>query len=279
MVTTHSHTSSPTEQSPLAALKAKQHGIWSSGDYNRIAALTVPVADRLVEVADPRPHNRVLDVATGTGHAALAAARRFCEVTGVDYIPALVEIARRRAAAEDLDVQFVDGDAEDLPFADESFDVVVSAIGVMFTADHERAASELLRVCRPGGQIALANWTPEGFVGQMLRTVGRHVAPPAVAKPPTRWGSADALQELLGGTATVRTERGAASQRFLSPEHFVDFFLTHYGPTYKAYGSLGSDAGAALRRDLVELARGSNRALDGSLRLEWEYLIAVATKH
>jgi len=277
MVTTH--TPIPTEQSPFAALKAKQRGIWSSGDYNRIAALTVPVAERLVEVADPRPHDRVLDVATGTGHAALAASRRFCEVTGVDYVPALVEIARRRAAAEDLDVRFVDGDAEDLPFADESFDVVVSAIGVMFTADHERAASELLRVCQPGGHVALASWTPEGFVGQMLRTVGRHVTPPAVAKPPTRWGSTEALHELFGAAATVRAERGTASQRFTSPEHFVDFFLTHYGPTHKAYGALGADAGEALRRDLVELAADSNRALDGSLRLEWEYLIAIATKH
>jgi SAM-dependent methyltransferase len=272
---THSH----TEQSALAALKTKQHGIWSSGDYNRIAALTVPVAERLVEVTDPRPNDRVLDVATGTGHAALAAARRFCDVTGVDYVSALVEIARRRAAAEDLEVRFADGDAEELAFADESFDVVFSAIGVMFTADHDRAAAELLRVCRQGGRIALASWTPEGFVGQMLRTVGRHVAPPPAAKPPTRWGSAEALTELLGAAAMVRTERGTASQRFLSPEHFVDFFLTNYGPTYKAYRALGADAGEALRRDLVELARASNHALDGSLKLEWEYLVAIATKH
>jgi SAM-dependent methyltransferase len=272
-------TDTQTEQSPLATLKAKQHGIWSSGDYNRIAALTVPVAERLVQAADPRPGDRVLDVATGTGHVALAAARRFCEATGMDYVSALVEIARRRAAAEDLDVRFEEGDAESLAFPDESFDVVFSAIGVMFTADHDRAAAELLRVCRPGGQIALASWTPEGFVGQMLRTVGRHVTPPPVAKPPTRWGSPEALQELLGAAVTMRCERRTASQRFHSPEHFADFFLTHYGPTYKAYGALGADAGEALRQDLVALARDSNRALDGSLLLEWEYLVAIATKH
>jgi ubiquinone/menaquinone biosynthesis C-methylase UbiE len=274
-----STTNTQTEQSPLAALKAKQHVIWTSGDYNRIAALTVPVAERLVEVADPRPGDQVLDVATGTGHAALAAARRFCEVTGVDYVSALVEIARRRAAAENVDVRFEDGDAENLSFPDESFDAVFSAIGVMFTADHDRAAAELLRVCRPGGQVALASWTPEGFVGQMLRTVGRHVAPPAVAKPATRWGSPEALEELMGAAASIRCERRTVSQRFHSPEHFADFFLTYYGPTHKAYGALGADAGEALRRDLVELARDSNRALDGSLRIEWEYLIAIATKH
>jgi ubiquinone/menaquinone biosynthesis C-methylase UbiE len=238
----------------------------------------VPVAEALVEAADPRPGERVLDVATGTGHAALAAARRFCEVTGIDYVSALVEIARRRAVAEDLDVSFSEGDAEAIDHPDEAFDVVTSAIGVMFTADHQRAADELVRVCRPGGRIALASWTPEGFVGQMLRTVGRHVPPPPVAQPPTRWGTPEVLQQLFGDAAELRSERRTVSQRFSSAEHFVDYFLTYYGPTYKAYGALEPDGQARLREDLVELAQSSNRALDGTVLLDWQYLLVIATR-
>jgi SAM-dependent methyltransferase len=170
-------------------IKAKQQVTWQSGDYAKIAWLTVPVAEALVVAADPAPGARVLDVATGTGHAALGAARRFCDVTGIDYVPALIAAARRRADAEGLAVTFREADAENLPFPDGSFDQVLSAIGVMFTADHQRAADELMRVCRPGGRIALANWVPTGFVGQMLAAVARHVTPPAGALPPTRWAS------------------------------------------------------------------------------------------
>jgi ubiquinone/menaquinone biosynthesis C-methylase UbiE len=267
-----------TSPSPLEALKVKQHGIWSSGDYNRIAALTVPVSETLVDLAGPRPGERVLDVATGTGHAALAAARRFSTVTGVDYVESLVDIARRRAAAENLDVAFEVGDAEDLRFADASYDVVLSAIGVMFTADHERAAAELLRVIRPGGRVALASWTPDGFVGQILRMVGRHVPPPPVATPPTHWGDLETLRPLLGDAAITRSERREVKQRFASPEHFADLFLTYYGPTHKARAALDEEGQAGLRADLVELARSRNTSDDGSVLLPWEYLVVVATR-
>jgi SAM-dependent methyltransferase len=174
-----------TVPSALETLKVKQQQIWSSGDYGRIAWITVPLARELVEAVELRPGAQVLDVACGTGHVALEAARTICDVTGIDYIPELVEVARRRAQAEDLEVHFQVADAEALPFADGSFDFVLSSIGVMFTADHDRAAAELVRVCRPGGRIGMANWTPTGFVGQMLKTVGKHVPPPPAAQPPS----------------------------------------------------------------------------------------------
>jgi SAM-dependent methyltransferase len=260
-------------------IKAKQHATWSSGDYGKVAWLTVPVAEALVEAAGPRPGARVLDVATGTGHVALAAARRFADVTGIDYVPALVETARRRAAAEELDVEFREADAEALPFPDASFDDVMSAIGVMFTSDHARAAAELVRVCRPGGRIAVANWTPSGFVGRMLATVGKHVPPPAGALPPTRWGDPSTMRDLLGDEVSeVRHTTHTVVQRFLSPEHFADFFVAHYGPTHMAARRLDEAGKRALRDDLIALAREMNGATDGTTVLEWEYLVTVATR-
>jgi SAM-dependent methyltransferase len=222
----------------LEELKTKQQKMWSSGDYGKVAWVTDPLADPLCDSIQLRPGSTVLDVATGTGHVALAAARRFCVTTGIDFVPALVETATVRAAAEGLDIDFRTADAEDLPFEDGSFDFVMSAIGVMFTADHARAARELARVCRRGGRIGLASWTPSGFLGQLFKTVGKYVPPPPGVKPPTSWGSEDGIRELLGdqsselhlSTATVR-------QRFLSPEHFTDFFLTEYGPTLKLRSS------------------------------------------
>ena len=262
----------------LTEIKARQQATWSSGAYDRIAWITVPLADTLCESVDLRPGSSVLDVATGTGHVALAAARRFCDVTGVDYVPALVEVARRRADAEGLDVTFEEGDAEALRFEDDSFDYVLSAIGVMFTADHAKAASELVRVCRPGGTIGMVNWTPTGFVGDMFRTIGRHVPPPPEAKPPGLWGTADYLKELIGDCADLRVEEGAISMRFLSPEHFADFFLENYGPTLKAFESLPEGDRAALRDDLVDLATKRNRAQDGAAICDFEYIVAVAKK-
>ena len=263
----------------LEALKRKQQGIWSSGDYNKIAAITVPVAETLVEAAEIAPGSQVLDVATGTGHVALAAARQFGQVSAVDYVPALLEVARRRAAAEGVPIALAEGDAENLQYADGTFDAVLSALGVMFTADHARAAAELVRVSRPGGTIALANWTPDGFIGQLLATVGRHVPPPPVATPPTRWGRPDSVKELLGDAVSdVRFEKHTVTQRFASPEHFADYFLTYYGPTHMAFQSLSAEGRTALRDDIVELARGANQAHDGSFTSQWEYLVTIATK-
>lgn len=263
----------------LEQVKEKQQATWSSGDYGRIAWLTAPLGDALCEAIDLPPGSRVLDVATGTGHVALAAARRFCEATGVDYVPALVEIAGRRAEAEDLEVEFREGDAEQLPFDDGAFDYVLSAIGVMFTADHGRAARELARVCRPGGTIGVVSWTPSGFVGQMLKAVATHVPPPSGVQPPPRWGTEEYVRELLGddvGEISFGTD--TIAMRFPSPEFYADFFIEHYGPTRKASEALDEEGRAAFREDLVELARRTNRAGDEVATIDWEYLTAVARR-
>jgi SAM-dependent methyltransferase len=260
-------------------LRDKQQKVWSSGDYNRIAALTVPVSEHLVEHVGVTPGSRVLDVATGTGHVALAAARRFAVTTGVDYVPALLEIARRRAAAEDLDIDFSEADAEHLSYDDASFDYVLSAIGVMFAADHARAARELVRVTKPGGTIGLASWTPEGFVGGMLAAVGRHVSPPAGAQPPTRWGVEAVVAELLGdGVRDVRSFTSTVRQRFASAEAYADFFITYYGPTFAAAGRLDDAGRDAFRADLVELGRSFDRGGEAGVVLDWEYRIVTAER-
>ncbi|GGS93261.1 hypothetical protein GCM10010156_59380 [Planobispora rosea] len=263
----------------LQELKSRQQKTWASGDYSKIAWLTVPMADVLCDAADLRAGSAVLDVATGTGHVALAAARRFCTVTGVDYVPALLDRAARRAEAEDLPVDFREADAENLPFADASFDYVLSSIGVMFTADHQRAANELIRVCRPGGRVGVASWTPAGFIGELLRTVSNHAPPPPAALPPTRWGEEGTIRELFGdGVSALTFITAAVTQRFSSPEHFADFFLTHYGPTLKAAERLDDAGRRAFRDDLVAIAAKSNRVTDGTLVSDWEYRIAVATR-
>lgn len=264
---------------PLEELKAKQHTIWSNGDYRRIAWVTVPLAEQLCNAVQLRPGASVLDVASGTGHVALQAARTFCDVTGIDYVAELIETARLRAAAEGLPVAFEVADAEALPFADSSFDYVVSAIGVMFTADHDRAAAELVRVCKPGGTIGLANWTAEGFIGRVLKTVGAHVPPPPVALPPTRWGNEDVVRELLGGTISgISSQTYVVTQRFVSPAAFADFMLTYYGPTYTAAQRLEDSARSAFRDDLIGLAHDANQATDGTCMVDWEYRVIKGVK-
>ena len=263
----------------MTELRAKQQQVWSSGDYNRIAALTVAVNETLVTSAQVAPGEDVLDVATGTGHAALAAARVGARVTGIDYVPELLDIGRQRAAAERLDVDFVEAAAEQLPFADGSFDAAISAIGVMFAADHERAAAELVRVVRPGGRIAVASWTRSGFVGGILGIVGRHVAPPPGAQSPVRWGEEDVVAELLGGDVErVSSSVHTVTERFRSAEAFADLFLTFYGPTRSAAQRLDDTGRAALRADLVNHAEVNARPGDDGLVTDWEYRIVRATR-
>jgi ubiquinone/menaquinone biosynthesis C-methylase UbiE len=276
---THTHEA----VTPLEELKAAQLRTWNSGDYGRIAWLTVPLARCLVTETGVRPGSSVLDVATGTGHVAIEAARMFCNVTGIDYVDSLVEVARRRAVAEVLPIAFEVADAEELPFADASFDAVLSAIGVMFTADHDRAAAELVRVCRPGGRIGVASWTAEGFIGQLLKTVTAHVQPPPVALPPTRWGNEEVVRELLGAEVTdVTSSVHVVTQRFVSAEAFADFMLTYYGPTYMAAQRLDVHGRAALRDDLVELARSFDTTDDvgddSGVALDWQYRVVTATR-
>lgn len=266
-------------QPDLLALKGVQHQIWSSGDYGRIAWITVPLADELIAAIDLAPGRTVLDVATGTGHVAIAAARAFCPTTGIDYVPGLVDTAAARAAAEGLDVTFEVGDAEALPYRDDRFDYVLSAIGTMFTANHQQTADEMVRVCRPGGRIGMANWTPSGFVGRMLQTVGRHVSPPAAALPPTRWGDPGVVADLFAAHVDdLRTWTGSVRQRFLSTEHFADFFIANYGPTLKAAAKLDPTQRAAFRADLIALADEFNLAADGTFISDWEYLLISARK-
>lgn len=263
----------------LVALKGVHHQTWSSGDYPSIAWITVPLADELVAAVDLVPGSSVLDVATGTGHVAIVAARVFCSTSGIDYVSALVDTAVRRAQAEGLDIAFEVGDAEALPYESDRFDYVLSAIGTMFTADHRRAADEMARVCRPGGRIGMANWTPSGFVGRMLQTVGRYVTPPAGAQPPTRWGDPQGIAELFGGQVDeLHTWTTAVRQRFLSTEHYADFFLTKYGPTLKAAAKLDQAQRGAFRADLVALAEEFNLASDGTFVSDWEYLVVSARK-
>lgn len=264
----------------LEAIKARQQMTWASGDYSAVGAILQLISERLVEAADLEAGWRVLDVAGGSGNASLAAARAGCEVVCTDYVPSLLDRARERAAAERLPIEVQQADAEALPFADASFDAVLSVIGAMFAADHGRAAAELVRVCRPGGTIALASWTPDSFVADMFRTVASHVPQPAVLQSPARWGSEDVLAELLGdGVTDVGHRRRTYTFRFRSPEHFVGFFREHYGPTHRAFAALEADERKALHADLVALvARADVRGGTGSVAVPATYLETVARR-
>lgn len=229
----------------VSSIKARQQAMWASGDFAVIGTTLQIVGELLCEGVDVRSGQRVLDVAAGNGNATLAAARRFASVTSTDYVPALLERARRRAEAEGLDVAFEVADAESLPFPAASFDVVLSTFGVMFAPDHEQSARELVRVCKPGGRIGLASWTPSGFLGQLFRLVGRYVPPIPGVQSPLLWGTDAHIQELFPGTAIAHTVRHFAF-RYRSPEHFVDVFRSYYGPTHKAFAALDADGQAAL---------------------------------
>ena len=254
----------------IATIKQRQQAAWAAGDYSAVGARILITSELLCEAVDLRAGEEVLDVACGSGNASLAAARRFCQVVGVDYVPALLDRARRRADAEGLDVAFKEADAEALPFPDASFDVVLSTCGAMFAPDQEQTASELLRVCRPGGRIGMVNWTPDSYVGELFRTLGRHLPPPPGVRPPVEWGSPERLRELFGPEVSISAPRRSFRWRFPSAEHQVDFFTTFYGPTAKALAALGADH--ALKTEMQELARRFNVADDDSLVLRMDYL-------
>lgn len=259
----------------LEAVKRRQQATWASGDFAEIATLIVSVAERLVDAADLKAGTSVLDVATGSGNAAIAAARLGCRVVGVDYVPSLLERARERAAAERLDVGFVEGDAEELPFEDAAFDGVVSVYGAMFAPHHARAAAELVRVCRPGGTIALASWTPGGFLGEMFRTIAARVPPPAGVASPMLWGTERHLLELFGDEVAWAHRRRTFTFRFASAEAFVRTFVRYYGPTLKAVEA----AGPELRSDLEALVRSWNRLPEpGPIAVPGTYLESVGLK-
>ena len=263
----------------LAAVKQRQQQAWASGDYHAVAALIHIVAERLVDAADLHAGWRVLDVATGSGNAAIAAARLGVQSVGVDYVPSLLDRARVRAAAEGLNVELVEGDAEALPFEDASFDAVTSVFGSMFAPDHERVAAEILRVTRPGGTIALASWTPTGYLGDFFRTMAKHVPPPAGVRSPMLWGTESHLRDLLGdGIASLEAVERTFTFRFPAAVELVSYFRMWYGPTVKAFASLDDEAREALERDLVELAIRHDRLGTDAIAIPATYLEAVAIR-
>ncbi len=269
----------PPPAPDLGAIKARQQATWSAGDYGVIGTRLQIVGEALCEAVDLRAGNRVLDVAAGNGNASLAAARRWGEVVATDYVPALLNDARARAAADRLAIEFREADAESLPFPDGSFDVVLSTFGVMFTPNQERAAAELVRVCRSGGKIGLANWTPESFIGQLFKTIGKHVPPPPGLKSPALWGTEVRLAELFASAAEeIDAQRREYVFRYRSPAHWLEVFRTYYGPTHKAFGALDAVNQHALAEDITALLRRFNRSGDESLVLPSEYLEVVITK-
>jgi ubiquinone/menaquinone biosynthesis C-methylase UbiE len=266
----------PTAAPNLAAIKQRQQATWSSGDYHRIATQIQIVSELMIEALDLRSTERVLDVATGSGNAAIAAARRGSSVVGVDYVPELLARARQRADAEELDIELVEGDAEALPFDGGSFDVTVSVFGSMFAPDPMQTARELVRVTRPGGRIGIVAHTPEGFIGQLFRTNARHVPPPAGLRSPLEWGTEARLRELFGeAIAELRVVRRHYVFRERSPVAWVASFRQFYGPILKAFDAVGEAGAAALEADLVELIGRFNRSGDGTAVIPSEYLEAV----
>lgn len=263
----------------FAAIKMRQQAAWASGDYAIVGTTLQIVGETLCEAVDLRSGQRVLDVAAGNGNATLAAARRFAEVTSTDYVAALLERGRERAAAERLDVTFQQADAEALPFASGSFDVVLSTFGVMFTPDHAKAARELLRVCRPGGKIGLANWTPDSFIGRVFKIIGKYVPPAPGLVSPAKWGERAHLDVLLGGGAEITAEPRFFTFRYRSAAHFAEVFRTYYGPVHKAFAAIGGDAGEALAHDLKALLDEFNIARDGTLVIPSAYLEVIATRN
>jgi ubiquinone/menaquinone biosynthesis C-methylase UbiE len=272
-------TAPPAPAPDLTALKTRQQAAWSSGNYAIVGSTLQIVGEELCEAMDLTAGSKVLDVAAGNGMASLAAARRWCDVMSTDYVPALLERGRARAVAEGMAIEFKEADAENLPFGDNSFDNVLSTFGVMFTPNQDKAAAELLRVCRPKGKIGMANWTPEGFIGQVFKTLGKYLPPPAGAKSPALWGTRARLSEMFdAGAGTVKAESRLFKFRYRSAEHFLDVFKTYYGPVLKAFAALEPAKQEELHNDLHALIVRMNRASDGSMVVPSEYLEVVVTK-
>lgn len=261
------------------SIKKKQHAAWSSGDYAVLGTTLQIVGEELAEAMDLRAGHRVLDIAAGNGNATLAAARRWCDVTSTDYVEALLGRGRQRAEAEGLRIDFRQADAEALPFPDEAFDAVISTFGVMFTPDQSRAVAEMLRVLKPGGRIGLANWTPEGFIGQIFKIIGRYVPPPAGLKSPLMWGAKDWIERTFGPEASnIAAEPRYFRFRYRSAQHFLDVFRAYYGPVLKAFEALEEPSRKAMALDIVDLVERFDIAEDGPIVVPAEYLEIVVTR-
>jgi ubiquinone/menaquinone biosynthesis C-methylase UbiE len=264
----------------LTALKSRQQVAWSSGNYAVVGTTLQIVGEQLCEALDLRAGSKVLDVAAGNGMVSLAAARRWCDVTSTDYVPALLESGRARATANGLSIKFMEADAESLPFDDASFDAVVSTFGVMFAPNQAQAASEMMRVCKRGGRIGLANWTPDGFIGQVFKTLGKYLPPPpAGAQSPARWGTRAALDEMFGSQAgSIKAESRFFNFRYKTAEHFLEIFKTYYGPVLKAFAALEAPARQDLHNDLYALIVRMNRSGDTTMIVPSEYLEVVIVR-
>jgi ubiquinone/menaquinone biosynthesis C-methylase UbiE len=277
-MTTSALTGSTVTPAGSPSVKARQQAMWASGDFAVIGTTLQIVGELLCEEIDLRSGEHVLDVAAGNGNATLAAARRFARVTSTDYVPALLERGRQRAGAEGLDVTFEVADAEALPYPPASFDVVLSTFGVMFAPEHTQAASELMRVCRLGGRIGLAAWTPEGFLGDLFRVVAKHVPPIPGVRSPLLWGTDAHIQDLFGSATTIRHTVRHFAFRYRSAEHWVDVFRAFYGPVHKAFAALDADGQGALEGDLIALLRKADRGGTAGLVVPAEYLETVITR-
>lgn len=262
----------------FAAIKAKQQSAWSAGDYSVVGVTLQIVGETLCEALDVRAGQRLLDVAAGNGNCSLAAARRFCEVTSTDYVEELLRRGEQRAKAEGLTIRFQVADAEALPFDDNEFDLVISSFGVMFAPDQDRAAAELLRVCRAGGKIGLANWTPDSFIGRLFKTIGAYIPPAAGLKSPALWGDRARLDELLGKGADITAVERQYVLRYRSADHWIDTWRSIYGPLQRAFDSLDPQKQSALADDLRTLVESLNVAEDGTMVVPSKYLEIVATK-
>ncbi|HWB69171.1 MAG TPA: methyltransferase domain-containing protein [Solirubrobacterales bacterium] len=270
-----------SEQAGLEAIRKAQQQTWSDGDFSMIAGLVMMVAEELAEALEVMPGERVLDVACGSGNGALAAARRsWGNVVGVDFVPSLLERGRERAATERLEIEFVEGDAAELPFEDASFDVVISIFGAMFAPDQERAAAELLRVCKPGGRIGMANWVPDGPISELFKALAKYTPPPPPGfVPPVLWGTEERVRELFGeGAAELRAQRLVSRQPFRSADHYMEYFRAYFGPVRRAFELAGPENEEALSAELRSHLEQANTAGERALVLEPEYLQVIATR-